>query len=269
LVLGVASDGVAWQTTQTRAIRAGFVGAQREDDLESALQGALTEAGVIHVGSVDVVLACELSCHWMMVPPSGLRSLGELRTLAALRCCELFGGQPSQWLVSGDWQLTRAFVCVAASRRIVECVVAACRSRRLQPALETAVGIVLRRYAPVLPDNGWTCLRTPRALILLCTSQGRPNSLRVMRQHPAAGWTDAVQSATVELTRESSRLNLPVPRCVDWLDGLASDRTQTLEAEGIRFQRRSFRMPDDSSVDNEAQCIGALGSGANHVGLLR
>lgn len=64
-------------------------------------------------GRVRVTLAPDLICEWTMTPPAGVRSLKELRLVAALQFENAFGLDRANWAIDGDWHWGRPSVCRA------------------------------------------------------------------------------------------------------------------------------------------------------------
>lgn len=61
---------------------------------------------------IEVAVGLRLAVHWLLQPPVGLRSLAELRALAAAQCAQRHGGLSADWLVVAHWDARRPFVAV-------------------------------------------------------------------------------------------------------------------------------------------------------------
>lgn len=94
---------------------------------------------------VDVVLEDALVRWWTVRPPRGLKDLAELRSLAGIRFAELFGEQPGDWRISGDWHALRQFLCCAVESATADAILGAaesvgCRVSSIAPLFSRVVG---------------------------------------------------------------------------------------------------------------------------------
>jgi hypothetical protein len=232
--LGVSAEGVAWQRSRDAALE-DRTAANRE-----ALSAAAGEA--IHMLAdsggkrLRIVFADDLACHWITSPPEGLQSLAELRAVAELRCAELFGDGPKDWLVSGDWQAGRPFVCAAVPRGLAEVLADECARRGLRCERRTALACALQDGAGSLNDDGWTCIRSPRTLSLMHAARGRPRLLRILRQPVDASAQRVTQNAAQALHLEAARSGTPAGEHIRWLDAAPPDGSATWFADGLRFE---------------------------------
>lgn len=122
-----------------------------------------------------LVAGLDLAVHWVQSPPAGLRSLPELRQVAAVRCAALHGGDPQDWWVAGDWNARRDFVCSALPRTTANAWLAEAGARGVRLRwLSTWLAACSAKSAAVPPD-GWSALRTPSRVITWHCRQGRVN----------------------------------------------------------------------------------------------
>lgn len=146
--VGMAADGMAWQVD-------GSLPASTATANEvSALAQQLAPRA-----RVDVIVADDIAVHWLQTPPAGVRSLSELRQVAAARCALLFGGQPAGWWVAGDWSATRAFVCAGLPLERVGPLQRTLAHAKAQTTWNTTVGLLLGSQAATCPADGWSAAR--------------------------------------------------------------------------------------------------------------
>jgi hypothetical protein len=152
--------------------------------------------------SVRVQVSGDLCRHFMQAPPAGLRSVGELRALAAARALQLFGGKAGDWAVAADWQLDRPVVCAAMPAVLVVALQEAATALGLSLDLRSAVLLALARVLPKAGEGSlvWT---TPTGAVLAELSAQGPLALRWLRRETdlgfaaLAGWlqSEALQDA--------------------------------------------------------------------------
>ncbi len=241
-ILGLALTGVAWET-EGNVIASQAVGLPApglslaeatpflRDGLQAALssaRGAMPAAGARHV----VVVAGSLARHWLMVPPANAGSLKELQQVAQVRCSQLFGSLPADWVLAGDWDASHPFVCAALPRWVVDTVRTDWTE---QPALSTVLSLWISQAQAVLPSRGWCCLNTPGHGAILGLDGGRIVSLRI---HP---WSAAADPATrraglvLELQRELLRRGTALGDTIRWI-GSEQSVPGAGALPGVRFE---------------------------------
>lgn len=64
-------------------------------------------------GGIRITLAPDLICDWTLTAPPGVRSLKELRLVAALQFESVFDLDRGNWVIDGDWHWGHPSVCRA------------------------------------------------------------------------------------------------------------------------------------------------------------
>ncbi|NRF69151.1 hypothetical protein HLB44_19325 [Aquincola sp. S2] len=180
--LGLGSDALVGSANAefTVLARPGMPGAWTEDELLAALQAALAPRPSL--AGLRVAVAPELCRHWVHQPAGGLRSFGELRQTAEIRCGRLFGtGATDGWSVVADWGLDRPFVCAALPVTLVNALRHAGRVLKVPLRIESAVLIALARLGVLLDRPGWLVWHTPSSIVLARGDGQRLTALRCAR----------------------------------------------------------------------------------------
>lgn len=209
-------------------------------------------------GVVQVLVSAELCRHFVHRAPAGLRSLAELRLLAAARASQLFGGKPADWAVVADWALAQPFVCAALPAVLLQSLEQAARELKLSLTVESALLFALERLVGLPQLQGFVAWTTPAGAVLAHLSGARVDTLRWLRR-PAD--SDDVELLARELRQESLRANLPgeVLRLAG--TGPSVQRTEA----GLRIERFDARgaLPLLAEADTEAAWASRLaGQGA-------
>jgi len=163
-VLGVDQERIAW---------AAGAGAEEDAGVTSMPYGGHPAPEELPseatARAVHVIAGNDVATYWMQEPPSAVSSLMELRLVATSRCARLFGGEPGDWSIAGDWQLDRPFVCAALPRGLVQTVEG---NLGYEPRWHTAWGVLNGYLANSLPSDGWCAVRTPSRTVLWHCADG-------------------------------------------------------------------------------------------------
>ncbi|MBI5279834.1 MAG: hypothetical protein HY854_25610 [Burkholderiales bacterium] len=122
---------------------------------------------------VQVVAGLDLAVHWLQVPPASLRSLLELRLVAAARCIHLYGGAAEDWWIAADWDARTPFTCAALPASEARSLANLFEAGRLKVQWHTSWTAVCKGSASAFPSDGWSGLRTASRAFIWCCSQGR------------------------------------------------------------------------------------------------
>lgn len=207
---GVDATHVAWHA-----------GSLRLQPLEQALP-AIAAAG----GHRHWVLSAghDMAVHWLQQPPGHLRSLRELRLVAAARCAHLHGRQPQDWWVAADWSADQPFVCAALPMDWVSRVEAQAQRAGLRTRWTTG-WLAACRQRSALAADGWHALRTPRRAVLWQSTGGRVRCLASLATPPgddAGLLTQLQRQVRLECARDA-RLAPGDVRCEHALQGEATE----------------------------------------------
>lgn len=220
---------------------------QRLTEALTALVKALAPgAGASRHTLPQVLVADGVARYWMMSPPSGLRSLAELKAVAQTHCEQLFGGT-QRWQLAGDWSARRRFFCAAIPEWVVTGVRAGLGRRA---TLGATLPSLLVRSALSFPSDGWACVLLPGRIHLLSTAGGRIHSVRSLSALPASDLPVLLTAAAQELQRESLRHGIAIGGSVPCLCA-ASSSLELVDAAGIGFicQPVAAKSPSRSDLD--------------------
>lgn len=186
-------------------------------DLRSAVRRA--------VGQLDrpprrarVVIGNDLSCHWMLVPPQGARSLREMQAVAQARFAALFDERAAEWEVTADWRTDRPFICAAVPKWVLLDIDAATPQAPTPRNVGTSLGRALELFHRSLPDNGWCCIRSTHSLALLLVRDGLPVTLRTLPLAHDVPFSVTLEAGVEALQREAACLALEPVVETTWLD---------------------------------------------------
>ena len=190
-VLGCDAHLLAGPATEVAAPAAGWNA--------TALQTAF--AALAAGPAVQVRVAPDLCRHFMLAAATGVRSLAELRELAALRAAQLFGGTADDWAVVADWRLDRSFACAALPQPLLQalCQAAADTARRL--SVVSALLLAVERLLAGPSRSGFIGFGTPRHAVLVGLRAGRLTGLHAAR-HDETGDSGALSA---QLMRDATR----------------------------------------------------------------
>ena len=181
--------------------------------LDDAVRAAPKRQAVVHA-----VVSSDIARHWIVEPPSGVSSLGELRQVAAARFGQIFGSSADAWFITGDWRVGRALLCAAIPRWLTDGLGSVCRDLGVQHDTSTTLGRIFHRHRGRFADDGWNCVRTPRCLAVLRLKQRLPVSMRLSLRDSGGDLQSALADGTTELRREALRRGEDLTAPVNWLD---------------------------------------------------
>lgn len=207
-VLGCDAALLAGPAASVAAPDGGWHAAALQQGLETVAAGP----------ALQVRVGPDLCRHFVMEAAAGLRSLAELRELAALRAAQLFGGATEGWAVVADWRLDGPFACAALPQPLLQALRQAAGRRRLGVVSSLLLAVQGLLDGPA--RSGFVGFATPRHAVLLGLRGGRLASLHAARR---AGSDDA-EALTDQLQRGATREAL--------LGGAATDATVALAWPG-------------------------------------
>lgn len=210
LAWGLDGAHVAWRTSAS---------AHATPELDTHASGFDRALAGLRAGHpVDLVAANDLALHWLQTPPTAVRSLAELKTVAAARCAQLFGGAPHDWHVGGDWNATTPFPCAAMPRALVEPLQAQLARHKVRAQWHTTWGLVCHHMAHRLPADGWVALRSPRRVILWHNRAGLAQQLVTRVVDPEADARQVASETLAQLQVERCRTDNTADGPLHWLD---------------------------------------------------
>ncbi len=164
LVVGLDGQAMAWRESGTTKSHPAAAG-------PSALVAAQ------NVRHWHLVAGLGLAVHWLQVPPRGVRSLRELRQVAAVQCAHLHGAHPEDWWIAAEWNAHCPFVCAAVPRQAADPWVDEAAGRGVQLHVLTTWLAACAVLSPATPAAGWSGLRTPSRTMVWHCSLGRVDCL--------------------------------------------------------------------------------------------
>lgn len=252
LALGLSVDALAGTSVHAAAPAGGW-GA-------GSLQDALRELRPAPAGQPTRLLLCPDLCkHFVQPPSAGVRTLGELRALAALRASQLFGGPPQAWSVVADWNLTRPMVCSAVPAVLLHAVRQVARQFRLALSVESAALAALaglsRHRLPLLQQQGFVAWASPAHLMLASVTEGAVRGLRCIRRQidaePPELVARAVREAAQDALRGPAGLALPSASSLVFAWPGAAPEPTAGEAAPIAFDAAGA-LPAPQAAESEA-----------------
>jgi hypothetical protein len=244
LVLGVDPERLAWAqwgsngTTQWTQV-------QWDTD-----KGALSasEAWVKTLGqrtwpgTADVVvcLSSALVNHWLQPVPAQTQSLAELHAIASARAQMLFGGASTDaWLISGEWDYKRPFLCTAIANvwgNLLKTVEQTHKNVRIVSTLSLA----LCESRENLPKDGWLAILVEDRLHLMYRQDGYATSLRSLRLSEGCTCEDLEAAVLQEWEREKIRTQ-KAARTLHWFSmyPISAVRHASAEIVPLAWRQRS------------------------------
>lgn len=168
-------------------------------------------------GPMNIIAANDLAPHWVQAVPRSVHSLAELHQVAGTRCAHLFGGQPDDWWVTGDWSTRRPFVCTAVPRAIAVSLRACAAEWGTHARWHTVWGLVCSLKASLFPNDGWSALRGATNVLLWHCNGGFVDCLATIAVAPRLPPAEGAESAWARIRVEQSRADLPGAR-LHWMD---------------------------------------------------
>lgn len=191
--------------------------------LSAALAGLKPEpAGS---ASLSVTLDDSLARSFVVTPPSGARSLAELRASAAARFTALYGEAAEPWLLAADWQADAAFIACALPRELLQAIMALARRPGWRLAsLSTALVRVWNRVHAAIPADGWLVVAFGLSLTLVHIRNNRVAGLRTLRLSGAPDRAELETLLAQERLRAPAEGELAVlwTGAADWLPPAAT-----------------------------------------------
>ncbi len=274
--LGIAAgqlacgNGPGAVTTRPFEFEPGVARMELNEGFRSSLRALLDDGAVRALPKrravVRAIVSSEIARHWLVEPPPGVSSLGELRLVAAARFSQIFGSPADAWSITGDWRVGRALVCAAIPRWLTDGLESACGDLGVRHDTSTTLGRILHRHRGRFADDGWNCIRTPRGLAVLRLQGRLPVSMRLSLRDCSGDLPSTLADGTVELRREALRHGEDLTAPVNWLDLATPAPTgrnvseTTVESVVYRVMHlRGGGTPSDPASSDEAVVAASLG----------
>jgi hypothetical protein len=213
-ILGVGQEGLAWAES-------GSNGKIQWRQLPWASDKGAPSASAVWANTLDqrawsvgsdvvVCLDATLVNHWLQPVPAQTQSLAELHAVAGARAKLLFGGHATDtWLISGDWDYKRPFLCTAIAS-VWGSLLNAVGQTHKQVRIVSTLSLVLSEFAESLPKNGWLAIVVEDRLHLVHHKDGYLTTLRSLRL-PECGTSEDLETVVLqEWNREKIRTQLAV-----------------------------------------------------------
>lgn len=189
LALGLDAQSLAYAWQDTKGLEHVTVHDWRADPVTTVRHILMQGSAGSRKNSVHLIAGAGLAFHWIQAPPKALASLAELRLVANSRCSQLYGD--GDWMVVGDWNAQRPFVCAAIARGTLSALCEALQAHDLAIHWYTSWGLLCSLQHRVFPSNGWSAIRTPGQILMWHCSAGLLDSLTTL---PASIEEDAVRA---------------------------------------------------------------------------
>jgi hypothetical protein len=215
----VAGDGAAWPWHR----------GQLADALAAAARGSR--------GALRVQLGGDMAGLFAIEPPRGLKSLGELRGLAAMRAAQVLGSHT--WRVAADWSASGPFACAAVPEALVRELADAAHGAGRRLVLDCAALVALARLSRRAPQAQALAWTSPRTRYLALLDRGRVVAWRGVASHDTPDAATLADWAWREGWQEGLRMGREIDRVtVAWSGSgrakAANDRVSWLDAgDGI------------------------------------
>lgn len=216
-----------------------------------------------------VVIGNDLSCHWILAPAQGARSLREIQAVAQARFAALFDERAAEWELTADWRTDRPFICAAVPKWVLRDIDAATPQAPTPRNVGTLLGRALELFHRRLPDNGWCCIRSTSSLALMLVRKGLPVTLRTLPLAQDVPFSGTLEAGIEALQREATRMALDPVVQATWLDLAepkpADPRSLHSLCAGVRLQLLHLRQRDCARQDaaparSEAAVAALLGT---------
>ncbi|MFN7882230.1 MAG: hypothetical protein ACK5PF_04340 [bacterium] len=182
---------------------------------------------------LHVLVADELTRHFLMQPLKGLRHVAELRQAVLARFMSLYSEPANAWLLQADWQIKQPFIVSALPEIVLVSFKALCE--RQQARLVSVVPVWVKIYHQAmryLPQNGWLAVAEGRSLSLLGLQTGHI----VHYRHQWVSATETPATLLKLLIREQTAAHSTVAEKVCWV-GTASWLPCSGKHDAWDFQR--------------------------------
>lgn len=209
LVLGVGPEGLAWaesgsnRKVQWRQVQWGSgKGAPSASEVwANTLDQRAWSAG----SDVVMCLSSTLVHHWLQPVPEQTQSLAELHAVAGARAKVLFGSPANDaWLISGEWDYKRPFLCTAMAN-VWGSLLQAVGQTHKNVRMVSTLSLILSEFGDALPKDGWLAIVVENRLHLMHRHDGYATSLRSLRL-PECGTSEDLESVVLqEWSREKIR----------------------------------------------------------------
>lgn len=219
-VWGVDAQGVAW------AARDRGLQVDTADHGEDCAQALAHSRGAARI---DAIASNDFAVHWLQQPPSAVRTLEELKLVAATRCARLFGGTPADWWIAGDWSIRRAFVCSALPRAVAEPLERACQAQGARLHWHSAWSVMCSARADRFPDEGWSAMRSARRVMLWHCSGGRVDAITSVATAPDVSGEQLAVAIEVQMKLESAG-GAAAPGALHWADPAGRSAREAVDA---------------------------------------
>lgn len=218
VVLGVDRQSIAWAHRDAAGL--GHMASRSWlADPAAAVRAVLAECGeIIRHAPVDAIVAGDVARHWLQTPPSKLVSFEELRLVARARCALLYGQTSADWLVVGDWQATRSFVCAALPVALMESLQQAFQAQGVTVRWHTAFSLLCATQSHTFPADGWSAIRSPTKVMLWHCSHGYVDGLAELAVGIDESRESVVTRALLQMRIDASRMENLVPSLLHWFD---------------------------------------------------
>lgn len=188
------------------------------DELAGSLAGA-------HAAALPRTarVAVTLHEHWVrsfaFVPPAGVRSLSELRLLAARRMEQLFDAAAPAWLMQAPWHATKPFVVTAIPLPLLGAVEAFARQLPGRPTVDVLPAWLHALDAELAgtPVTAWAAIVQDGVLTVALAEQQRLVRARSLRTAADATAQQLAGLAEGEQLRQSIDAQRPTS-ALRWLD---------------------------------------------------
>lgn len=188
LLLILSAKQLAWLDPRSPA-QWHVVALDAKDEMAAAMT-ALTAIAQSHhnthgwpgAAPATLCLAPDITQHWLQTPPLQTQSLKELHAVSSARAKTLFGLPQAhgEWIISANWNASKAFLCTAISPMQVALIEAIAKTQK-KIDLVCGLTLVLRKLEHLLPKNGWMAILLADRFYLFQRQQGVNLSIRTVR----------------------------------------------------------------------------------------
>lgn len=171
-------------------------------DWEPSMATVMAQTEVKTGGNLHVTVADDWARYWVVTPPQGLRSLDELRALAATRFEQLYASQADGWALAADWSLRGAsLVCALPSRLLASLRNVSTQYRWRIDSIQPQAVRLMNSHRDRIDKHAWICAFGTGTFLAVLLEDGVTRHARQFRFDSLPSVEDVCLRLETELLR--------------------------------------------------------------------